>query len=521
MKAHLRALAFLELHYAKNHLRAIRREPQRLAIWLPTLLAFFAISAFRIDRGGGIAGARHAPAGGVSGAIASSALGFLFVALASIAAALALGGRTAVFRASAEAVLFSNVGMPPLLVAIWLQARKLASSLRILTGAIYVFVFMTPSHTSAAIAVRGLFLALLSFAIPTCIQLPAFLLRRTPLADPLRGIMWGVAALATGASAAVLLGGVAARKWLAAAHVDPGPFVRALVSGDLAAAGLIAAIIVVLCASIVVLGRDAMPDFYLATTQSVVERSARRHSASARAYADRRSRWSMPDGPFAYVWKDWIAFRRARGKFRLWLATLSFWTVVGTLTALAGSAQALGILALTCLMFLVGVAPVTAGQDLANDLSKPLFWLSHGSVVRRIAAITFGRAARTGLAFGVAPLSAAIFDGNVVLALTSLPLAVVFAWTLQAMGTALFAYFPADLDQRGPIVYVRLVLGVILLVPVPVVASFGFTFFGTLGGIACAFAVAAAEGALALGIASERFERRGGASYGRLGAVGS
>jgi len=155
-------------------------------------------------------------------------------------------------------------------------------------------------------------------------------------------------------------------------------------------------------------------------------------------------------------------------------------------------------------------APFRASLDLANDLAKPLFWISRVPLRVRIATWTLARSWRDGLAIGLAPFVAGAIAGNVALACAAFPLAFAIYWSLQALGVGLFAIFPNPIDSRGPIVFVRFAAtGAYAIAPLVAAIAVAVLHGPPLAAALASASVFAIEGWIAIELASLRFAENG------------
>ena len=504
------ALAYLEWSYARHHLLAIWRSPLRLALWVPyaLLIGFFIYSRLL---------GHHAPY--VSFVVAkplATTIGGLYLAVLGATVGFAAGGRVALFRSSAEAILFSNAGLRPLTIAIWLQFRKLATSwTRWLGGFVYLFAIAAPHDPRPLSVVRALVAAALALAVQMTIELPVFLLARNGWREPLRYGGWTLAAVGAVFAAAGIFGSRVSQPLLAFAHVDPGAAVSLLLRGSTFATVGLAVLVACLIASIVVLGDDAMPELYAASQNTLGSQRRRAKHARQRFVATKSGDAArIPAGALALLWKDWVGFRRGRGIFRLWLVGCTAWAFCGAAVAFGAlewsDPSPLYTLAATTAVLVLIFAPYGASVGLANDLSKPIFWLSRSSLQERLAAWTFGRAWRGGVSLGLAPLVAGIASGDAQLAIISVPVTLTMYWSLQALGVGLYAIFPNPIDARGPVMMLRLLCTIAYVLPACIVATLCALVGSGAYAAALAFVlVMGIEGWLVVQFSSFRFNEYG------------
>jgi hypothetical protein len=509
------ALAYLELRYAKHQCESILRSPLRLAIWLPYLISIGYIAYLRLT-------SRHHTAflhDVAQHPRFATVAGGLYLGVLGVTAGVAAAGRVTAFRSSAEAVLFSNAGVRPLTIALWLQLRKLAlGSLRWFASLAYVFVVVAPQHASGASILRALAGAVFAVGVLMSCELPAFLLARR-MQFPIGIFAWAVALLGFAFALTSVLGPRFRTPLVAALQFDPGTFATALLSGQIAPLLLLTLLLAASLAAMVVLASDALPELYAVTQRTLAVRGrARRIATETATYQAVESGHAarIPAGAAVLIWKDWVAFRRGRGTLRLWLTGATFWTLCGAGVAFAsmrwGDATPLYSLAALSASLVFLMAPSGAAIGLAADLGKPMFWLSRAPLRSRIAALTLARAWRGGTAIALGPLAAGVVSGDGVLASVALPLSLATFWSLQALGVGLYAVFPNPVDSRGPMMLARLFLTGLYLVPAIGAVALALVF--QLGPIVAALLFAltlALEGWLVIEAASYRFQEHGAA----------
>jgi hypothetical protein len=510
----MQALIWLELMYAKHQAIAILRAPLRIAIWLPysALILYFLYSRLAAHHGAYVSIA-------VTPKYATT-IGGLYCAMLGATVGFAAGGRVALFRSSAEAVLFSNAGLRPLTMAVWLQLRKLATAwTRWLGGFVYLLAIAAPRNPKPIVLAYAFVAIALLLAVQMTIELPVFLLSRGILREPLRFAGWTIAAIGGLYGMAGIFGDHFLEPLVETVRVNPGVLVLAVLHGNVLATIVLAIVVAVLIGSILVLGDDALPELYAASRNTLSDRRRRRVSARPRFIATQPGDASrIPSGALALLWKDWVAFRRGRGVFRLWLIGCMCWAVCGAGVAYGvlqwKDPTPLYTLGATTLLLVLVLAPYSAAVGLSADLSKPLFWLSRSSLRERLTAWTFGRAWRGGVSLALAPLVAGLASANVALAITSVPVTVAMYWSLQALGVGLYAIFPNPIDGRGPVMVLRLFATALYVFPAAVVWALATalgTPFGSSAYVgALAFVVVMGiEGVLVIEFAAYRFREYG------------
>jgi len=504
------ALAYLEVRYALHRAQGILRSPLRLLVWVPYLffVGYFAFARFAHHRAG-------SPVFALLPAY-STVIGGAYLGLLGATMALAAAGRVAALRSPVEAVLFSNAGVRPLTIALWLQLRKLASSpMRWIGGFIYLFGVAAPKDTSPFAILRALLVVGLLVALAMGIELPAFLLGRGRARFALRAAGWTIAAIGAVYAIAGLLGNRLLQPLENITHVDPGSAVHALLQGDPRAILAILFILAALAGSVFILGDDALPELYMASLGARANRARRKRGPESDYVASERSRSTrIPGGSLALVWKDWITFRRGRGTLRLWRFGAIAWMGCGVAVGLVkihwNDATPIYTLVAGSVVLVLVLAPFNASLGLASDLSKPLFWLNVAPLRQCLAAWTAGRSWRGGIILGLAPLAAGVVTDNATLAFFSIPLALAGYWSLQTLGVGLYAIFPDPIDARGPMLLFRLFITGVYVAPAAI--AYGlislFPGFDVLA-IACAGTILLLQGYGVLELATYRFREYG------------
>ena len=157
---------------------------------------------------------------------------------------------------------------------------------------------------------------------------------------------------------------------------------------------------------------------------------------------------------------------------------------------------------------LAGSVATSGAQMLAAELQRPLFHLSTPTLFERIAVLAFADVWRRSL-WTVAAATAAIVGGLAVpIGIAIITVAPAMYFLFSATGYALFSFFPHYVEQKGPLGILRLLVVEVLLMPVYALLVIGTSIshiapFAT----ACA-AIALAEAALLIGIASWRLDGR-------------
>ena len=508
----MRALAYLEWRFVLHQIAAIGRSPLRLAIWIPYALSLGYLAVARA------LGSHYTMFGMVQlDSERLTGIGGLYLGALGITVALSAGGRVSAFRSAAEAVLFSNAGVRPLEMAVWLQLRKLfASGLRWAGALVYYFLLFFPRHASPLGAAIAFLTALLAVALLMSVELPIFLLSRGSFNFGIRAFGWLVAL--TG-FAYVAIGFSGKHVWkpaIAFVRCDPGGAVRSIQNGSINALVLFCALLAVMLIAIAGLAHDSLPELYAVSRRSLAETRRRQSAVRQTRYGAVKSTPAshIPLGALALAWKDWIGFRRGRGSFVLWFGGCLFWAACGAGFAYASIAlddisPMLTLFSASGLLLLF-FAPHGAAAGLAGDLGKPIFWLGDDALRTRLAAWTLGRAARGGIALGLAPFCAGIVLHQAALTIAALPICLAAYWSLQGLGIGLFALFPNPVDSRGPMALLRTLVTVAYVLPAVLLGSAAVALGGgPLAAFATVCIVFVVEGALAIELSAHRFRESG------------
>jgi hypothetical protein len=218
---------------------------------------------------------------------------------------------------------------------------------------------------------------------------------------------------------------------------------------------------------------------------------------------------AAPAGAMIYVWRAWTEYRRTHDARSAALETgllLGGGYALAQLTSLAHPQLVLSVASpLVTLLFFLALAKSAV---LGGELRRPIFWLSETTLFERLCALAVAQSWRVigwfvliaiGLAAGRAPLL------PVIATLTTGPAAVLLAITT---GYASYALFPSEVDQRGPLLFVRLVIGYTLLSPAILAGViFGFLARRAAFGFAAGTATALLEAAVLVAFAAWRLDR--------------
>ena len=513
----MRALLFLEYRYARHQIAAIVKSPLRLAIWFPYAIAIGFLALSRLSRHGLARNGHDLSDVFRIDAHNATTIGGIYLGLLGVTLASSAFGRAKTFRFSNEAMLLANAGIAPITIAIWLQFRRLAASaLRYVGSLAYVFFIFSPKSVGLDTALRAFGASLLAIVVQMSAELPMFLLARE------RSRIWlaigsGLLALVGFAYAALaFFGGARFEPIVRRIGFDPGFAARAVLDGNPIAVAALFAILAIFALTVRLLGNDALPELYAASQHTPL--SLRRRRASAPnvrfSYRPQNSVTRVPLGALAMIWKDWLGFKRGRGVVALWFGGAAFWTLCGVGVGIASRAYddatiVFTLLGATAVFIFIG-APLAASIRIAEDLGKPLFWLSSAPLRSRIAAWTIARSWRSAIALALGPIAAGLYVHDYALALGALPLVAISYWGLQSLGIGLYALFPNPVDARGPMMLLRMFIMVAFVAPAVLVGlAVGFLAGNVPVAIATATIAFALEGWITIELASMRFAEHG------------
>jgi len=514
----LLALSYADRHALVNALRMLRRSPGRLALWTLYGVAILGFAFIKTSP------RAHRP--DVSSFFAL-ALNDLWICGFAIAFGIVLATGTSrwlgVFSSRAEALLLTRAQAAPLLVAAYLQLRAVVVTLaQGFARFAYLIVVGIPSGTTVHTLVAQLFFFAAASAAVASVALPRAIARGT---SRIVAIAAGSAIAVAGAMPLVVDGLRVLQLPSTAAlvhrapNLHPGIILRALAAGDLRWIALPLAVAACATAAFALAARDAFPELYtisLANLEWRMRVRARRgardaDAAKPRAKTARSKAGSSMRGALAFLWVDALMFTRR--------VSPTFTAIVAALALIGGAAFALfarqnpeltfGILVGTLPGLAIAVASTT-GVRLAPALRMPLFWLGDVALAARLGAWTFGAFWRDAVLVALAAGGYAAVSGD-----THGPV-IVFAGAAgllgltRAVGLAVFALLPNQIDQRGPAVMLRALLSFALVAPPVVVGAFGAAVYSSpfVGGTLVGTAAALAEAALLIMFAAWRLAGR-------------
>ena len=390
------------------------------------------------------------------------------------------------FDSRAEALMLIRSPLPPSAVAAYLQARAVASTLAQTFGRFaYILLIAFPGRTTPLGLLREAVLLGSVTAAIACLPLPRALARG----------WWRIGCIAVGSTIVFLAvlplvrDGVLAFKNVAFGVVllaaipewHPGNAVTAMAGGD--CLPVLVTLFVALAATLAFLvsSRDAYPELYalslahLELRERIIARRSARGGETESSTGIPKTTASTPaplKGAFAIVWLDAITWAR-RAAPLMTVLIISGALLGGFAIGFIARSPEYGVASTTLFGALpnlyIGISS-TGGIKLATDLRRPLFWLGGVPLRARLAAWCCAPLWRDAVFVGLLALGFSVVSGEYAVGLTVLFAGVAVAMLCRASGIAIFAMLPNALEQRGPALFLRLMLSYLLLFPVSIVA---------------------------------------------------
>jgi hypothetical protein len=518
----LRALLYADVRTSINLLKEIRRSPARAIMWALFTLFVAAFIVLRVVR----AVRRESlpmdlfPAAYTTDAMVCA--GFILFGVA-----VAFGSRMAgLFAHPAEARFIIGSPATPFVATLYVQARDvLRGGGRRGLGLLYIALFYLPDRLDARTLAGDIVLIVVAFTAIGAVPLARQLLAKPAVPFALAAgwvvIAIGVLALVRDAAVAFRPPAPLGPAALLIPDYHPGAILLAPASAQIATIGALLACTAALFTFVARAARDAYPELYEFSMNRIqrAERLRGRFFTSGAAAVRTPVRSAVPvrgtatagapPGALIFVWRAWTEYRRTHDPRSTGLETALFLGAgyaVSRLTAAADPDILLAVAspAITLLFFLALMKSATLG----NELRRPIFWLSATTLFERLCALALAQAWRIigwfvlfaiGLAAGRSPLL------PIVLTVAGGPAAVLLA---IAVGYASYALFPSEVDQRGPLFFVRFFLGYALLSPAIVAGIVtGVLVRAPVVAIGVATATALLEAAVLIGFAAWRLDR--------------
>ena len=510
----VRALLYADARSLFNFAREVRRSPGRAIFWLMFVIGIVGFAVLRFTR--------HASPALFRPQITTDVLAGAGIML--LGNAIASGGRYAgLFANTAEARFIISSPSKPFVATAYVQVRELIkTSLRTSIGLFYAVLFYLPASLGPLAIGGDLLLVLCLLMVTAALPLPRALLR--PQFAP----------LAIGAGIAIAVVGAAPIVRDFARGLPPGPwntFVLRIPEwhpGTImlrasAAQGITIACALMLTAALFALvarvANDAYPELYelslnkIQRTERIRNRLSGRFANKAKAVSPVVSsgRERAPAGVLIFVWRAWTEYRRTTSPRFSAIEFVLFAAVgfaAGRISTQSDDAAEIILSIASTLGNLLFILALMISARISTELRRPLFWLSDATLFERLCGLAVGAGLRpilefaalaAGLLAGNAPLAGTI--GAVLLGPSGVLLAI-------AIGYASYGMIPFEADQRGPLMFFRLLAGYILLVPaIAGGIGAGMLAGNALAGVIGAGTAALLEAAVLIGFASWRLGR--------------
>ncbi len=499
----LQPLFYLELRQLRNTTVNLVKKPGRAifwSVWLALIIGpqFFTGRSYR-------GGLTHL-AEPLATMIALGALTLLFFTL--------LHGTRAPFLAfTSKADAHFLIGSPisPRVVGVWLQARRIVLDMArgLFFIVLYIVIWSRYHHPTGFVLTLFAFFGLMSAS-----AIPMVSLRRRfgELAITLLLKIAITLALATLAIVALAYFGdglpLSEHFTSRIVQLRLGTILNALLSANPAYLVAFSALIIAACALGYVCTRDLYPELYDVSLRAWHTYAKLRggffsrgqDKAVARTGTAPRKVTGIPPafvhGALTIFWKEWLYFKRSGG----WQFSLIMWGFIWAILGAApfelskrGGDQDL--------LFVVGISignlgllfVAMASVSLAEDLRKPLWWLSGANLAQRLWAWLSAGAWRLAGGLTVGGCSAALAAHRPWLILPAVPVAILMSLYVKTIGLAAYAVFPSKIDARGPVAGLRILLTYLALLPTVVGALLGVLVHSPALGVAASLACLVAE----------------------------
>jgi hypothetical protein len=469
----LAVLLYADARTIVNGWREIRRSPGRSVIWL---LWVVLIAGWLVLRS--IAPHRNRLAG--FDAVARCDL-IVCLTIAVFGVFLAHGSSFAgLFANRAEARWIIGSPVSPFVATVYIQMRELVRrGARFAVTYTYLALVVLPDAIAPAVLWRDLLFGILAILAIGAVPLPRRLAHGpAAVACTLAGyalVALALLPLARDAAIALRAGGRAARFLLALPPWHPGLVLLEPPNAESAAIGL--GLAVVAGTALAILGaaaRDAYPELYTWSCERI-DRSARpglRRFATSETVRAAPGPVSgvdparVPAGAGVLLWKSWTEYRRRSTPRATAIETAGFLVAGYVAARLIGNAHPSAWFSIASAVgSLLLVFSSGFGLSFAHELRRPLFWLSGTTLFERLSGLLAGHVWRFAgwfvlFTIGLASGGAGVIP--VILAGVTGPAMVVLA---AAIGYAVFAVFPSEIDLRGPLAMLRVLVSYAFVIP--------------------------------------------------------
>lgn len=514
-------LAYLEWRTFVNGARGMLRSPAR-ALLYGAAVAYVAFAGYLRSKGAGT--------GPNAAGLGEPYDTLLFcLALFTIAAGIygACSGLVGAFGSPADARFIAGSALRERNVIAWLQVRHIQRVMgrTLFFILFYAALYRTGTVLGIALSILGIMLLSASFGIPVV------KLQRRFGSFPAYAAAAALGACALVPAAFVGLGlltpaAAGLSQW--AVGLGLGGLTRALLAADARVLGLLYAALLATIAAAYFGSDDLYPELYALSERWVRRQARQRRSPFAgdlrydpgaaqavRTSPPGRVREGGPRGAWTLLWKDWIEFTRAsapKRAFALWTIGLAAGgAVAGVVVRRSPDPQAaLTGIAGALLWTLVVVASFASAVALAGDLRKPMWWLCGDSLRRRLYVWTLATSWRTIVPVAAGVAGYALTAGDRALLYAGIAGIAVLVLFLRAVGLTLYAIFPSQTDQRGPVAMLRALVTWLAALPPAVLAVLAAVLWhAPQAGAALGGLLALAEAALLIEFAAVRIASNG------------
>jgi hypothetical protein len=467
------ALCYLESRQVANRIRETLRQPARAVMYV-VVIAYFAVVSVARGHGHHPFAVNHLPEP------YASTLFYAYVTLLGVMMYGAASGIVGAFSSASDARFLSGSPLSERLVVLWLQLRRCGSSVARMLFTVLLYALMF----SASGTITGIGFAVIGATIlATGTAIPMLKLRRIAGARTAQSLAGVIAALGI-LPMVILLSSLEPRAFTLpwATYIErfgSGYALDALLGGNPLALGALyaaAALVVVLSYA---LGTGLYPELYASSMRVLAFREkqtrvnagfALEHQYEQRATHATHRFFDLFRGPWTVLWKEWIAFMRSPSMQRVFIFGVIASAAIGAFFgyAFSGShgsvAENAGFASSFAMMGMIFISMGSA-IALSSDISKPLWWMGRDSLTIRLLAWCIATSWRLAVCLCTGIAAWAIVTREAFIAEAGIPLTLVAVLHLRVVGLALYSLFPSNIDQRGPLAFVRALLTFLLAAP--------------------------------------------------------
>jgi hypothetical protein len=487
----LRALAYLEACKLRNTVRKIITNPGRLAMW-----ALFALWwGFTIFNG-----SRHrfsfVPS--IDPRTAAFGAGAILIFLGLRTALATRSANPPVAGTALDAIMLARTAIAEPLVFLWLYGRRLLSMFwrGLIILAVTFFFLMHTSMLPQLIAIVGVLLLVEASSVPF------FLLARRSRIG------------ATAVAIAITISGlsIVVMNALRPDTVAPiGALAMRIWNGDGQSIVLIYVAVATsfLCSFGV---NDIYATLYERALRMQTLRERLRHGRTVIAgSAPSRSATRSPlRGPYAEIWKQ-LAYTRRRNGMAIAIGILALGPVLGAAAAFFAVRNSDDTLAAAIMgVFTAVIILGQTGVSLAGDISKPLWWITDGSLYTHLCAWIIGGVLPLSVILATSSVTAGILLHSAAIVAIGVTAGLLAPASMRALSMLTYVLSPSKADQRGPGMVVRILVLYAAIIITGAVTAAAIIFTRNLAvSYTAGIATFASTGAAALLIAARRIDGRG------------